>query len=75
VAVNADGESKESPPSNPIIPAAPLPDGWIEQKTAEGKIYYVNKEQGITSWQKPEEDKYVIDRKLKKIISEEDIRR
>eukprot|EP00947_MAST-08B_sp_MAST-8B-sp1_P001309 g1309.t1 len=75
VGVNADGPSEDSKPSNMVLPAVPLPEGWTEVKAPDGKVYYANKALGVTSWKKPQEDAYKVPSNLKKILSEDDIKR
>lgn len=38
---------------------SPLPDGWEERKTENGRLYYVNHKTKTTQWVKP--TKYVIE--------------
>lgn len=43
------------PPASPMSPAPPLdlPEGWEEACTPDGKVFYLNKEFGLTSWVDP----------------------
>ena len=32
---------------------AALPEGWVEQKTEDGKTYYYNRDFEMTQWSRP----------------------
>lgn len=48
--------SQDSTASTPLQPP-PLPDGWEERRTENGRLYYVNHRTKTTQWVKP--TKYV----------------
>lgn len=42
------------PPNNHADPKPPLPSGWEELLTGDGKVYYANHVTKRTTWRKPE---------------------
>lgn len=52
--LSQDGTASSVQPPQP----PPLPDGWEERKTENGRLYYVNHKTKTTQWVKP--TKYVI---------------
>uniref|UniRef100_A0A7S3F012 WW domain-containing protein n=1 Tax=Haptolina ericina TaxID=156174 RepID=A0A7S3F012_9EUKA len=42
-----------APPPPPAASGAPLPPGWQEVQTGDGRVYYWHKESGATSWDRP----------------------
>lgn len=51
--LSQDGTAGTIPAQQP----SPLPDGWEERKTENGRLYYVNHKTKTTQWVKP--TKYV----------------
>lgn len=51
--LSQDGATSSVPSQQP----SPLPDGWEERKTENGRLYYVNHKTKTTQWVKP--TKYV----------------
>ncbi len=40
------------------VPAGPLPEGWEEARTPDGKVYYKNHNARTTQWEHPCRDSY-----------------
>jgi hypothetical protein len=61
---NAVGESVESDYSNAVKIIAPLPNGWVEYETPDGRAYYANAKTKQVRWDRPESDPYFIETEL-----------
>ena len=46
-------------PRNGVIPLKPLPAGWEEAKTYDGKPYFIDHNSKNTSWVDPR-DRYIM---------------